>query len=82
MLKIYYPKHAILQEKYLKHFYEACKKINLKLTPFEELQWNKEKDWATLLIYKEIKKYCSNHNYIHIITITIMYQSIFFYTNT
>ena len=27
--------------------------------------------------YKEIKKYCSNHNYIHIITITIMYQSIF-----
>ena len=32
--------------------------------------------------YKEIKKYCSNHNYIHIITITIMYQSIFFYTNT
>lgn len=60
MLKIYYPKHAILQEKYLKHFYEACKKMNLKLTPFEEMQWNKEKDWATLLIYKDIKKYPEN----------------------
>lgn len=60
LLKKYYPEHSVLQEKYLKHFYKACENMNLKLTPFERLNWNKEKDWATLLIYKEIKKFPEN----------------------
>lgn len=60
LLKIYYPEHAVLQEKYLKHFYIACEKMGLKLTPFEDLKWNKDKDWATILIYKEIKNHPEN----------------------
>lgn len=60
MLRKYYPEHGTLQEKYLKHFYIACKKMNLILTPFEDLKWNREKDWATLVIYREIKSHPEN----------------------
>lgn len=60
LLKVYYPQHGFLQEKYLKHFYKACEKMNLKLTPFEKLVWNKDKDWATNLIYREIKNHPEN----------------------
>lgn len=60
MLGIYYPQHSILQEKYLNHFYSACEKMNLKLTPIQDLKWDKDKDWATILIYNEIKKYPEN----------------------
>lgn len=60
LLKIHYPKHEILQEKYLKHFYNACGKMGLTLTPIEQLKWDKNKDWATILIYNEIKKYPEN----------------------
>lgn len=59
-LRKFYPEHAILQEKYLKHFYQACEKMDLKLTPYENLEWNKNKDWATILIYNEIKKHPEN----------------------
>ena len=61
-LKKFYPGHAVLQEKYLKHFYSVCEKMDLKLTPYNELEWNKEKDWATILIYKEIKKFPENES--------------------
>lgn len=60
MLHKYYPEHGILQEKYLKHFYEACKKMNVKLTPYEELNWNRSRDWATIIIYNDIIKYPEN----------------------
>lgn len=60
LLKIFYPEHSVLQEKYLKHFYHACEEMNLKLTPLKDLKWNKDKDWATILIYNEIKKYPEN----------------------
>lgn len=60
LLRIFYPEHSVVQEKYLKHFYEACEKMDLKLTPFEQLKWNKDKDWATIVIYKEIKKHPEN----------------------
>ena len=62
LLKIFYPKHSIVQEKYLKHFYEACNKMELKITPFDQLEWNKDKDWATILIYNEIKKHPENES--------------------
>lgn len=59
-LKIYYPEHGVLQEKYLKHFYLACEKMGLILTPFEDLNWDRNKDWATILIYNEIKSHPEN----------------------
>lgn len=62
LLKKFYPEHSVLQEKYLKHFYQACEKMELKLTPYENLEWNKNKDWATILIYNEIKKYPENQS--------------------
>ena len=34
--------------------------MNLKLTPFEQLEWNRDKDWATILIYNEIKSHPEN----------------------
>ena len=49
-----------LQEKYLKHFYLACEKMGLILTPFENLKWDKNKDWATIIIYNEIKSHPEN----------------------
>ena len=60
LLKIFYPEHSVLQEKYLKHFYVACEKMGLILTPFENLKWDKNKDWATIIIYNEIKSHPEN----------------------
>lgn len=60
LLQTYYPNHAELQEKYIKQFYEACVKLNLTLTPLEELNWDSTKDWATITIYDEIKKHPEN----------------------
>lgn len=60
LLKKYYPEHGNLQEKYLKHFYEACKKMNLIVTPLEQLVWDRNKDWAAIVMYNEIKKYPEN----------------------
>jgi hypothetical protein len=52
--------HAVLQTKYLKNFYNQAEAMNLKLTPIEELNWNPDKDWASLVFYEEIKKYPEN----------------------
>jgi hypothetical protein len=52
--------HAVLQTKYLKNFYKQAEDINLKLTPFEELDWNPDNDWASIVLYNEIRKYPEN----------------------
>lgn len=54
--------HAFLQKKYLKSFYEQAREMNLKLTPIDELEWNPDKDWASVTFYKEIKNHKENYN--------------------
>ena len=50
----------IIQEKQLKNFYKYKEKYDLILTPIEELKWNKNKDWASVVFYNEIKKHEEN----------------------
>jgi hypothetical protein len=54
--------HAVLQIKYLKNFYKEAKGLNLKLTPIDELDWNPDKDWASGVFFKELKKYPENES--------------------
>ena len=49
-----------IQTKYLKLLYEACQKLNLRLSPIEEIPWNPENDWASVAIYNDFKKYDEN----------------------
>jgi predicted metal-dependent phosphoesterase TrpH len=51
---------ADVQTKYFNHFYEACQKLGLKVTPKEEIIWNPDKDWASFTIYNDFKKYEEN----------------------
>lgn len=62
LIKKYYPKHGELQEKYLQHFYEACVQLGLELNPIESLEWDRNKDWATIIIYNEIKSHPENES--------------------
>lgn len=49
-----------LQEKYFNLLYDKCLKMNLKLSSKENVEFNKEKDWASIAIYNEIKKHEEN----------------------
>lgn len=51
---------ATLQTKYFNHFYQAAIQMGLKMSPKEEIQWNSQKDWASITIYKEMKKHLEN----------------------
>ncbi len=53
-------KKGDIQTKYFNHLYSACEKYNLKMTPKEEIIWNPNKDWASIIIYNDIKKYEEN----------------------
>lgn len=53
-------KREDIQKKYFNHLYNACKKLNLKMTPKHEIIWNSENDWASLVIYNDFKKYSEN----------------------
>ncbi len=50
----------IVQTKYMNKYYEICKKLGIKLTPREELEWNPKKEWASPFLHKEITKYEEN----------------------
>lgn len=52
--------HAIIQTKYLKHFYNTFKEMNITLPKLEEIEWSPDNDWASLIIYKVIKSYPEN----------------------
>lgn len=52
--------HAQMQTKYLTKYYDACKNMGLSIVPFDEIQWDSEHDWASPIIYREIKKQQSN----------------------
>lgn len=53
-------KRDIMQNKYFNYLYEACQKLNLKMTPKDEIKWNPKNDWASFVIYSDFKKYSEN----------------------
>lgn len=53
-------KRDIIQTKYFNILYNTCQKLNLKMTPKDEIIWNPQNDWASVTIYKDIKKYEEN----------------------
>lgn len=52
----------ILQQKYFDLLYDKCLKMNLILSPKKEIEFDNQKDWASIAIYNEIKKYFENQN--------------------
>lgn len=51
---------AMLQTKYFNITYERCQEIGLKLAPKSEIDFNPEKNWASLTIYNELIKHKEN----------------------
>lgn len=52
--------HAKIQTKYLKKRYEIFQQMGCTLTPYEELNWDPNHDWANIVIYDEIKNHPEN----------------------
>ena len=50
----------ILQQKYFDLLYAKCLKMNLILSPKEEIEFDSNKHWASVTIYKEIKAHLEN----------------------
>lgn len=51
---------AQIQEKQVKEFYEIGAKMGLILLPIEELQWDKTKEWGSVVFYEEMKSHIQN----------------------
>ena len=51
----------MLQQKYFDITYERCKEMGLKLAEKSDIEFNPEKNWASLTIYKELTKYEENY---------------------
>lgn len=49
-----------LQAKYFDLLYDKCLKMNLIMSEKEKIEFDKNKDWASVQIYKEIKKHSEN----------------------
>ena len=49
-----------IQEIQLEEFYKYAKQYNLKIRPIQELEWDKKRDWASIVFYNEIKQYEEN----------------------
>lgn len=52
---------AKIQKKYFDILYEACLKKNLKVDSKEQIIYDFEHDWASVIIYKELKKHEENY---------------------
>ena len=52
--------HAIRQEKYLKKQYNNLLKIGAKLPKYENIKWDKDHDWATVIIHRELRAISEN----------------------
>lgn len=52
--------HRMLEIKNLKHLYKQAKAYELELDPIEEIEWNPDSDWGSVVIYNEIKKHPEN----------------------
>ena len=55
-------KREDLQIKYFNLLYEKCMKMGLTLDKKSNIKWNPSNDWASYVIYSEIKKYKSNQS--------------------
>lgn len=51
---------AEIQIKQLNDFYEYGRQYGLVLSPMEELVWDKEREWASIVFYDEMKKHEEN----------------------
>ncbi len=51
----------VLQQKYFDITYKRCKEMGLTLADKSNIEFNPEKDWASLTIYKELTKYEENY---------------------
>ena len=54
--------HRILEEKNLRHFYKQGLAYGLVLDPIESLQWDKDRDWGSVVFYNELKKHPENES--------------------
>jgi predicted metal-dependent phosphoesterase TrpH len=52
--------HRKLETKNLRHFYKQAEGYGLKLDSINEIEWNPDKDWASVVFYKEMKKHPEN----------------------
>ena len=52
--------HRMLEIKNLKHLYKQAKAYGLALDPIEEIEWDPDSDWGSVVIYNEIKKHPEN----------------------
>lgn len=50
----------VIETKYFNKLYDICEKLNLTMTKREEIEWNPENDWGSVIIYKEIKSHPEN----------------------
>ena len=51
-----------IQTKYFNILYEKCSKIGLTMEEKEKINWNPKNDWASVTIYREIKKHEEKKN--------------------
>jgi len=54
--------HRILETKNLRHFYKQAKGYGLVLDPIESLEWDKDREWGSIVFYKELKKHPENES--------------------
>ena len=52
--------HRMLETKNLKHFYKQAEGYGLILDPIESLEWDKDRDWGSVVFYNELKKHPEN----------------------
>ena len=51
-----------IETKYFNKLYDTCEKLNLVMSPKEDINWNPENDWGGATIYKEIKSHLENQS--------------------
>lgn len=51
-----------LQQKYFDILYEKCKELDLSIKEKQEIQFDSKVNWASVVIYNEIKQYPENYN--------------------
>ncbi len=52
--------HRFLETKNLKHFYKQARGYGLVLDPIETIEWDKDRDWGSVVFYNELKKHPEN----------------------
>lgn len=52
--------HRKLETKNLRHFYKQAQGYGLILDPIDSLEWDKDKEWGSVVFYNELKKHPEN----------------------